>query len=167
MHECDAVDYSSPSRRAKRDFVEKWQGSKSGRRARDADARSGADTINDKAWARYSTVLALWARRRLRSVMRPGIGSIVTLPFNFCVKATPFTRLAEAHVMEFVRQNSSVPVPKVYAAFVHKGRALIVMQRVAKTEDPRPAQIHSGRTTRHPAAIGLCWRGEYQRWTNL
>ncbi|KAI1071376.1 hypothetical protein LB507_011686 [Fusarium sp. FIESC RH6] len=41
-----------------------------------------------------------------------------------------FTRLAEANTMLFVAQNTSVPVPKVYCSFKHKGRVYILMERI-------------------------------------
>jgi hypothetical protein len=41
--------------------------------------------------------------------------------FNFCIKVTPMARLSEPNAMRFVAQHTSVPVPKVYCAFVHKG----------------------------------------------
>ncbi|KAK3054679.1 hypothetical protein LTR09_004408 [Extremus antarcticus] len=51
-------------------------------------------------------------------------------------KAGYFTDLTEAASMEFVRQNTSIPVPKVYCAFRRKsGRTYIVMQR-SKSHKP-------------------------------
>lgn len=35
--------------------------------------------------------------------------------------------------MEFVRQHTTIPVPKVYSAFEYKGRVYIVMQRIDAT----------------------------------
>lgn len=55
----------------------------------------------------------------------------VRLFSRFCIKSTGFTSLSEAAAMEFVRQNTSVPVPKVYCAFIRKGRTYIVMQRIS------------------------------------
>jgi fructosamine-3-kinase len=50
--------------------------------------------------------------------------------FNFCIKVTPMARLSEANAMRFVAQHTSVPVPKVYCAFVHKGSTYLVMSKV-------------------------------------
>lgn len=38
--------------------------------------------------------------------------------------------------MKFVAENTSIPLPKVYCSFVHKGRAFIVMERVQGDEIP-------------------------------
>jgi len=32
--------------------------------------------------------------------------------------------------MQFVAQNTSIPVPRVYCSFLHKNRAYIVMERL-------------------------------------
>ena len=52
---------------------------------------------------------------------------------RICIKSTYLTDIAEANAMEFVRQNSSIPVPRVYHAFERKGRVYIVMQRINGT----------------------------------
>jgi serine/threonine protein kinase len=46
------------------------------------------------------------------------------------VKTGPWLDLMEAATMKFVSENTSVPVPKVYCSFVHKGRTYILMERV-------------------------------------
>ncbi|KAI0010040.1 kinase-like protein [Xylariaceae sp. FL0662B] len=86
--------------------------------------------INDKIWSR---VLTLWAvkildhkyirrfRKRTRGVL---------LVSKFCIKVKPFTNLAEAHAMQFIARHTSIPVPRVFCAFAHKGRSYIVMERV-------------------------------------
>lgn len=60
----------------------------------------------------------------------PSAGIVLFLPMGVCIKASVFTRLAEASAMVFVAQNTSVPVPKVYSAFKHKQVTYIVMERV-------------------------------------
>ncbi|KAH7309120.1 kinase-like domain-containing protein, partial [Stachybotrys elegans] len=56
----------------------------------------------------------------------PGLTSIG----NIVIKAKPFENLAEAHAMQFIARHTSVPVPKVYCAFVLKGKTYIVMSRL-------------------------------------
>jgi hypothetical protein len=46
------------------------------------------------------------------------------------VKTGPRVDLTEAATMKFVSENTSIPVPKVYCSFVHKGRAYILMERI-------------------------------------
>jgi aminoglycoside phosphotransferase len=65
-----------------------------------------------------------YARRFFRNNSR------VILLSKFCIKSTPFTSLAEAEAMRFVFKSTSIPVPKVYKAFEHKGRTYIVMERL-------------------------------------
>ena len=38
-------------------------------------------------------------------------------------------RLTEAHTMRFIAENTTIPVPKVYAAFEHNDQVYIVMER--------------------------------------
>ncbi|KAK1824809.1 hypothetical protein LTR12_000866 [Friedmanniomyces endolithicus] len=60
----------------------------------------------------------------------PRSGSVLFISPRVCIKSTYWTRLAEADAMDFVRRNTSVPVPKVYFACEHKGRTYIVMERI-------------------------------------
>lgn len=57
-------------------------------------------------------------------------GGVIFVSSKLCIKARPSTRLAEAHAMQFISQNTSIPVPKVYSAFEHKGRTFILMERI-------------------------------------
>jgi len=52
------------------------------------------------------------------------------LPRGICIKYGDWTDLAEASSMEFIRNNTSIPVPKVYCAFKHKKTTYIVMERM-------------------------------------
>ncbi|KAK3695935.1 hypothetical protein LTR37_018230 [Vermiconidia calcicola] len=47
-----------------------------------------------------------------------------------CVKHGDLINLSEAASMEFVRQHTSIPVPKVHCAFERKGQTYIVMERI-------------------------------------
>ncbi|EME78298.1 uncharacterized protein MYCFIDRAFT_190636 [Pseudocercospora fijiensis CIRAD86] len=60
-------------------------------------------------------------------------GGVVFVSSKLCIKSTPQTSLAEANAMEFVRQNPTIPVPRVYSAFGYKGHVYIVMQRIEGT----------------------------------
>ncbi|KAH7009419.1 kinase-like domain-containing protein [Microdochium trichocladiopsis] len=50
--------------------------------------------------------------------------------FDMCIKVKPVATLAEANAMRFVAQHTSIPVPKVYCAFVHKGNSYLVMSKL-------------------------------------
>ncbi|KID62974.1 uncharacterized protein G6M90_00g079760 [Metarhizium brunneum] len=49
---------------------------------------------------------------------------------NICIKTKPDENLSEAYAMQFVGTHTSIPVPKVYYAFVHKGTSYIVMRHI-------------------------------------
>ncbi|KAI1314076.1 kinase-like protein [Xylaria venustula] len=89
-----------------------------------------AEPINAGFIARHLTLFAVgiltWKPLR-RLWKRPGG---VLFGSNFCIKAGPFTTLAEAHVMQFVAAHTSIPVPRVFCAFTHRGRSYIVMERI-------------------------------------
>ena len=46
------------------------------------------------------------------------------------VKTGLQAHLTEAATMRFVAENTSIPVPKIYCSFVHKGRAFTLMERI-------------------------------------
>ncbi|KAL0929466.1 uncharacterized protein CTRU02_215632 [Colletotrichum truncatum] len=50
--------------------------------------------------------------------------------FGLCIKVKPNEDLAEARAMLFVAEHTSVPVPKLYCAFIHQGSTYIVMSRI-------------------------------------
>lgn len=80
-----------------------------------------------KVWVRF--VYKALSQRQVRR-WRKDPGRVIFVSSKLCIKATPFTRLAEAHAMRFISQNTSIPVPKVYSAFEHKGRTFILMERI-------------------------------------
>nr|POE61749.1 hypothetical protein CFP56_77566 [Quercus suber] len=82
-------------------------------------------------WKRASTALLfhLMSRGYLSKCSKCS-GGVLFVSSRRCIKSTSYTNIAEAHAMEFVRQNTSVPVPKVYSAFTFRGRVYIVMERL-------------------------------------
>ncbi len=87
--------------------------------------------INNTRWRRHLTLLArkVLFSRPLRRFAHSS-GPVLFVSNKICIKSSGFTQLAEAHAMEFVRMNTSIPVPKVYCAFEHGGRAYIAMERL-------------------------------------
>ncbi|KAI1160820.1 kinase-like domain-containing protein [Nemania serpens] len=49
------------------------------------------------------------------------------------IKARPDDSLVEANALRFVAEHTSIPVPKVYCSFVHKGCTYIVMSKIKGT----------------------------------
>lgn len=78
-------------------------------------------------WTRPFVAFLFSVMRRDRSRWS---GGVLFLSSRICIKSTGLTTLAEANAMKFVRENTTIPVPKVYSAFEHKGRVYIVMQRI-------------------------------------
>ncbi|KAK8107038.1 uncharacterized protein PG998_009051 [Apiospora kogelbergensis] len=67
-------------------------------------------------------------QRYLRRIWKPSSGLMSV--FNMCIKVKPFPSLAEADAMRFVAQNTSIPVPKVHCAFIHKDSTYLVMSKI-------------------------------------
>lgn len=74
---------------------------------------------------RILTVLAVELFRSSRV-----LGCTYMLPFGIVVKTSPLTRLIEANTIEFVRENTTLPVPRVYCAFTRKKATYIVMRKM-------------------------------------
>ncbi|KAI1196698.1 kinase-like protein [Nemania serpens] len=92
--------------------------------------RRSSKPINDGIFTRVVTLLAakILDQKYMRRIWKQPSG--VLFGFRFCIKTSPITTLAEAHVLQFVANNTSIPVPKVYSAFAHRGQVYIVMERI-------------------------------------
>ncbi|EFE44535.1 hypothetical protein TRV_00671 [Trichophyton verrucosum HKI 0517] len=75
---------------------------------------------------RFLTLLAL--KTTAKFFKRDGY--CIPISKHKIVKTGAWVHLTEAATMQFVAENTSIPVPKVHCAFVHKGRAYIVMERI-------------------------------------
>ncbi|KAM3532018.1 hypothetical protein NHJ13051_000394 [Beauveria bassiana] len=91
-----------------------------------------SQAINDGVLVRWAVLILDWFLS-FRCILRlfPRAGPVVFLSSKLCLKSTAFTTLAEASAMRFVAEHTSIPVPKVYTAFEHKGRTYIVMERIS------------------------------------
>jgi len=87
---------------------------------------SGSLPIRATSPRRIATLCAISLLRRVRR----RFGDVLFLTSTICVKYGDSVDLAEAASMEFVRQHTSVPVPKVHCAFKHQGQTYIVMERI-------------------------------------
>ncbi|ATY61091.1 kinase-like domain [Cordyceps militaris] len=87
--------------------------------------------INDGFIVRWAVII-LYQLFSIRWFLRlfPRAGPVIFLSSRICVKSSPFTSLAEASAMRLVAKHTTVPVPKVYSAFEHKGCVFIVMERI-------------------------------------
>ena len=76
---------------------------------------------------RWLTILAVKTGQR---VCRKR-GCVILFPFRICIKRSSITHsLAEAKSLLFVADNTDVPVPRVYCAFMRKDVAYTVMSRI-------------------------------------
>lgn len=57
-------------------------------------------------------------------------GDVLFLTNKLCIKHGHLVQVSEAFTMQFIASHTSIPVPKVYCAFVHKGCTYIMMERV-------------------------------------
>ena len=62
--------------------------------------------------------------------MRPHDRCVLLLTNNLCVKRGALVQLSKASTLRYVGEHTSIPVPKVYCAFQHKGSAYILMDRI-------------------------------------
>jgi aminoglycoside phosphotransferase len=90
-------------------------------------------TIKDTSLRRWITLLALQTVARFYQRQ----GRCTQISKHLIVKTGPYVHLTEAATMKFVAENTSLPVPKVYSAFIHKKRAYIVMERMQGDDLPR------------------------------
>ncbi|KAL8970777.1 MAG: hypothetical protein Q9197_003632 [Variospora fuerteventurae] len=129
-----------------------------------------AKPINDTWWRRNLTLLAVATTRRLSS--RRGC-SVLRIPGNkFCVKYGDLRDFSEALSMQFIGKHTSIPVPKIYCAFEHKGRVYIVMEFIrarmvaygwtSRSEESKAkilkqlkAMVDEMRNLPHPAGMGI------------
>ncbi|KAI1397807.1 kinase-like domain-containing protein [Hypoxylon fuscum] len=92
--------------------------------------RPNTEPINAGPITRLLVILFVTAKSQkyLRWLWKrsPGLVSV----FNMCIKVKPVASLAEAEAMRFVARHTSVPVPKVYCAFIYKGKAYTVMSKM-------------------------------------
>ncbi|KAI9748260.1 MAG: hypothetical protein M1815_003417 [Lichina confinis] len=78
-------------------------------------------------WARRSLTLAAVALLRRFGRRK---GRVLVLSRRFCVKYGDWVDLSEAAAMHVIAQKTSIPVPKVHCAFVHKNCTYIVMEHI-------------------------------------
>ncbi|KAF8851640.1 kinase-like protein [Acephala macrosclerotiorum] len=91
-----------------------------------SSANSCSDPINSTRLNRFLVLAGVKLLRRFR----PCWGSVLFLTPSLCVKIGKYTDLSEASTMQFIRKNTSIPVPKVYCAFRWRGKAYIAMERI-------------------------------------
>ncbi|KAF8553360.1 kinase-like protein [Imleria badia] len=60
-------------------------------------------------------------------------GHVLFLTKALCIKYGHSVQISEAFTMRFIASHTSIPVPKVYCAFVHKGCTYIMMERIGGT----------------------------------
>lgn len=82
--------------------------------------------INATLFNRLAVIAAVKALRRFRQWR----GDVMFLTNKLCVKYGELVQISEAFTMRFIACHTSIPVPKVYCAFVHKGYTYIMMERI-------------------------------------
>lgn len=82
--------------------------------------------INDTWVNRIFTLTAI----KLLKYHRPHRSNVLLLSRKLCVKYGQFQYLSEAATIQFISQNTSIPVPKIYCSFSTRKRSYIMMERV-------------------------------------
>lgn len=82
--------------------------------------------INATTARRYAVLLAI----KLKRLFDKQPGPVLFLTKNMCVKYGRRVSLREASTIRFVAEKTSIPVPRIYCAFEHRGRRYIVMERL-------------------------------------
>ncbi|KAL8923766.1 MAG: hypothetical protein Q9208_004414 [Pyrenodesmia sp. 3 TL-2023] len=129
-----------------------------------------AKPVNNSWWRRNFYLLA--RKLTLRFTKRGGGGVLELIGRRACIKTHPWLTLADAATLQFIAQHTSIPVPKVYCAFEHKGQVFIVMEFIkgrmltygwtSRTPESK-AKIHQQlrhmiaelRTLPHPEHLGI------------
>jgi hypothetical protein len=83
-------------------------------------------TINNTRTRRFLVLAGI----KLLKHFRPYQGSVLLLTDRLCVKYGPLRHLSEASTMRFIAKHTSIPVPKIFCAFTHRGWTYIVMERI-------------------------------------
>ena len=91
-----------------------------------ATTSSASKPVNDTLFRRFLTLAAI---KLLKHVV-PRQSMVLFLTSKICVKYSSFQDLSEASTMQFIAQHTSIPVPRVYCAFQHKGWTYIVQERI-------------------------------------
>lgn len=74
-------------------------------------------------------LLVLSAVSLLKHV-RPYKGRVLMISRSLCIKYSPLVHLSEASTMHYISSHTSIPVPKVFCAFQHRGWTYILMERI-------------------------------------
>ncbi|KAJ5088797.1 hypothetical protein N7456_012413 [Penicillium angulare] len=87
---------------------------------------SASKPVNSNVISRSLTLTAIKVLKRLR----PREGQVLMLTDKICVKYGRHIHLSEASTMQFISQNTSIPVPKVLCSFNHSKKTYIVMEKI-------------------------------------
>src|SRR5689334_8784500 len=82
--------------------------------------------INATIPRRFLILLAVKIIKRLRKPHGP----VLFLSKQLCVKCGYLVSLSEVSTLQFVANNTSIPVPRIHCAFRWHGRTNIVMDRL-------------------------------------
>lgn len=96
-------------------------------RQRSASDNNGNGEIHATRTRKYLTLAAV----KVLKHFRPRLSSVLMLTPSTCVKYGPFQHLSEAASMQYILDNTTIPVPKVYCAFERNGTTYIVMSRIS------------------------------------
>ncbi|USP80544.1 kinase-like protein [Curvularia clavata] len=82
--------------------------------------------VNASAFRRYLTLFTLKLLRRSQERR----SKVLFASDKICIKYGRTATLNEASALQFIAKHTSIPVPRVYCAFIHQHRTYIVMERM-------------------------------------
>ncbi|CAK7231599.1 hypothetical protein SCUCBS95973_007970 [Sporothrix curviconia] len=91
-----------------------------------------AAPINDTIWMRLVTLLLcrLGYQQWYRKWQKKWSPGLIYISSKLCLRVSERTRLNEARALQLVKASTSIPVPKVYCSFKHRGLVYILMERM-------------------------------------
>ncbi|KAI9668293.1 MAG: hypothetical protein M1821_001113 [Bathelium mastoideum] len=82
--------------------------------------------VNDTLFSRFCILFGI----KLLDRFRKRSGRTLLLTNKICVKSSRFISLSEATTMKYIRDNTSIPVPRVICSFSYKSVTYIAMERI-------------------------------------
>ncbi|ESZ93188.1 hypothetical protein SBOR_6420 [Sclerotinia borealis F-4128] len=95
------------------------------RKLESAAALSLSKPVNNTRFRRFLVLASIKIVKHFRRN-----NGVLNISSGICVKYGQLKTLAEASAMKFIGEHTSIPVPKTYCSFVHKGRTYIVMEMI-------------------------------------
>ncbi|KAI9449805.1 kinase-like domain-containing protein [Boletus coccyginus] len=92
----------------------------------DASRPTSPKDIRNTPLRRFAVLATIKAMGRFR----PRHVDVLFLTNKICVKYGSLIQMSEAFALQYIAMNTTIPVPRVHCAFVHRGLTYIAMERI-------------------------------------